>query len=124
MRNAQFKNSKRRIRKGSFDSGKQLNEPLHVIMALFFLRRLVLQTRMRSHPVGLDVWFFVRPFVYSHTSCERPAKALVRLRGCAGSPELSLVAYVISNKALSVLFSLSIKCCYIETILDQESYVQ
>ena len=33
-----------------------------------------------------------------HTLCERTAKALVRLRGCAGSPEPSLVAYVINTK--------------------------
>ena len=51
-----------------------------------------------SHPVGLDVWFLVSPFVYFHTFCVRTAKALVRLRGCAGSPEPSLVAYVISTK--------------------------
>ena len=30
-------------------------EPSHEIMALFVLRKLTLQTRMRSHPVGLDV---------------------------------------------------------------------
>ena len=30
-------------------------EPCHEIMALFVLRKLILQTRMRSHPVGLDV---------------------------------------------------------------------
>ena len=32
-----------------------LNEPAHEIMALFVLRKLILQTRMRSHPVGLDI---------------------------------------------------------------------
>ena len=69
-------------------------------MALFVLRKLILQTRMRSHPVGLDVWFLVGPFVYFHTSCVRTAKALVRLRGCAGSPEPLLVAYVIRNHNL------------------------
>ena len=73
-------------------------EPAHEIMARFVLRKLILQTRMRSHPVGLDVWFLVGPFVYFHTSCVRTAKALARLRGCAGSPEPSLVAYVISTK--------------------------
>ena len=52
---------------------------------------------MRSHPVGLDVWFLVGPFVYSHTSCVRKAKALARLRVCASSPEPSLVAYMIST---------------------------
>ena len=64
------------------------------IMVLFVLHKLILQTRMRSHPVGLDVWFLVRPFVYFHTSCVRTAKAL---RGCAGSPEPSLVAYLTST---------------------------
>ena len=38
-------------------------EPSHEIMANFVLRKLILQTRMRSHPVWLDVWFFVGPFV-------------------------------------------------------------
>ena len=72
-------------------------KPSHEIMALFVLRKLILQTRMRSHPVGLDVWILVRPFVYFHTSCVQTAKALVRLHGGAGSPEPSLVAYVIST---------------------------
>ena len=31
------------------------NEPSHEIMVLFVLRKLIFQTRMRSHPVGLDV---------------------------------------------------------------------
>ena len=66
-------------------------------MVLFILHKLILQTRMRSHPVGLDVRFLVRPFVYFHTSCVQTAKALVRLRECAGSPEPSLVACVIST---------------------------
>ena len=67
------------------------------IMALFVLRKLILQPHMRSHPVGLDVWFLVGPFVYFHTSCVRTAKALTRLHGCAGSPEPSLVSFVIST---------------------------
>ena len=66
--------------------------PAHEIMALFVLRKCILQTRMRYHPVGLDVWFLVGPFVYFHTLCLRTAKALARLRGCAGSLEPSLVA--------------------------------
>ena len=68
-------------------------------MALFILRKLVLQTRMCSYPVGLDTWFLVGPFGYLHTSCVRTAKALARLRGCAGSPEPSLFAYVISTSS-------------------------
>ena len=72
-------------------------EPSHEIMVLFILHELILQTLMRSHPVGLDVWFLVEPFVYFHTSCVWTAMALARLRRCAGSPEPLLVAYVIST---------------------------
>ena len=75
----------------------QTIKPCHEIVVLFVLHKLILQSHVRSHPVGLDVWFFVGPFVYSHTSCVRRAKALARLRGCAGSPESSRVAYVIST---------------------------
>ena len=76
---------------------KRKNESSHEIMVLSVLRKLILQTRMGSHPVGLDVWFLVGHFVYLHTSCERTAKALARLHGCACSPEPSLIAYVIST---------------------------
>ena len=58
----------------------------HKQTKLFVLLKLILQTRMRSHPVGLYVWFLVGPFVYFHISCVRTAKALARLRGCTGSP--------------------------------------
>ena len=67
------------------------------MMILFLLHKLILQTRMRSHPVGLDVWFLVGPFVYLHTSCVWIAKALARLRRCSGLPEPLLVAYAIST---------------------------
>ena len=72
-------------------------EPTHEILALFVLRKCILQIRMHSHPVGLDVWFLVWPFVYFFSSCVRTAKALARLRACAGSPEPSLVAFAIST---------------------------
>ena len=49
----------------------------------FVLLKVILQTHMRSHPVGLDVWFLVGCFVYFHTSCVRTANALVRLCGCS-----------------------------------------
>ena len=63
------------------------NKPAHEITALFALSKLI----------RLDVWFLVSPFTYFHTSCERTAKALARLRGCAGSPEPSLVANLVST---------------------------
>ena len=72
-------------------------EPCHEIMALFVLCKLILQTCMHSYPVGLDVSFLVGPFVCFHTPCVRTAKALVGLRRCAGLPEPSLVACVIST---------------------------
>ena len=64
-----------------------LIESTHEILALFVLRKFILQIHMRSHPVGLDIWFLVWLFVYFHSSCVGTAKALARLRGCAGSPE-------------------------------------
>ena len=63
------------------DTGERQNEPCHEIIAIFVLRKFILQTRMRSHPVGLDVRFFVGPFVYFHTSYVRTAQAIAgRLR--------------------------------------------
>ena len=76
---------------------KALFEQCHEIIVLFVLHKPILQTSIRSHPVGLDVLFLVAPFVHFHTLCVRTAKALVRLCVCAGLPELSLVAYVIST---------------------------
>ena len=48
-------------------------------------------------PRGLDVLFLVGPFVYFHILCVRTETALVRLCECAGSPESSLFAHVIST---------------------------
>ena len=67
-------------------------EQAHEIMVLFVLRKLFLQTHMRAR-----CRIFVRPFVYFHTSCVRTAKALGRLRGCAGLPESLLIAYVLMS---------------------------
>ena len=49
---------------GDNDGKLRLFEPCHEIMVLFVLRKRILQTRMHSHPVGLDVWFLVGHFVY------------------------------------------------------------
>ena len=65
----------------------RIYEPCHEIMVLFALCKLILQTCMHSHTVGLDVWFLVVPFVYNHSSCVWTAKAVARLCGCPGSPE-------------------------------------
>ena len=67
----------------------QTFESAHEIMVLFVLCKLILQTLMHSHPVGLDVWFLVGPFISSHTSCVQTAKALARLPRCAGLVQLA-----------------------------------
>ena len=85
-------------------------ELFHEIMVLFVLRKFILQTRMRSHPMGLDVWFLVGHFVYFHTLCVRTAKALARLRGRAGSLKPSLVAYVIIISTIISPWAASIVC--------------
>ena len=38
-------------------------------MVLFVLRKLIFLMRMRSHTMGLDVWFLVGPIVYFHNLC-------------------------------------------------------
>ena len=68
------------------------NEQAHEIMVLFVLCKLVLQTSMRSHPVGLDVWIFGQTLrLLPYFMCANSEG------GCADSPEPSLVAYVIST---------------------------
>ena len=46
---------------------------------------------------GARCLILVRPFIYFSILCVQTVKALARLHGCAGSPEPSLVAYVIST---------------------------
>ena len=67
-------------------------------MALFVFHKHFLQMHMHK-PSSRARWLIclVGSFIYFHTSCVRTAKALVRLRECAGSPEPSLVTFVISN---------------------------
>ena len=72
-------------------------EPSREIMVLFLLYKLIPQMRMGSHPVGLDVWFSIGPFVYFHASCVWTAKTLASPRGCAGAHKPSLVAYVFNT---------------------------
>ena len=64
------------------NSSKHEMSQLMSLMAFFVLRKLILQTLMRSHPVGLDAFFLSDPPSTSilHV-CEQP----------------SLVAYVISS---------------------------
>ena len=83
------------------------------IMVLFVLRKLILQTRMRSHLVGLDVWCLVRPPYFMCADSE----------GCAGSLEPSLAAYVIStiiSWAGSIIFYCVVSLKYHTQILNTD----
>ena len=73
-------------------------EPYQEIMALFVLRKLL---KMRSHPVGLDVWFLVGPFVYFHTTYVR-AKSLVTY------VISTIVIWTGSNHVLYLMFYVSV----------------
>ena len=53
---------------------------------------------MPRHSEGPGIWLSVRKFLLTHCLYERAAKVLARLRGCAGSPEPSLLALAISTK--------------------------
>ena len=91
--------SKTQIRLTGLDD--EWNEPSHEIMILFVLSKLILQTRMHSHPVGLDVWFLVGPLVYlklyvcKHRRLWWDCASTQAIR--AGSPDPSLVMYMIST---------------------------
>ena len=66
-------------------------------MVLFVLRKLILQTRMGGHPVGLDVLSFGQTCrLLPYCTCAN-SEAPARLRQCADTPEPSLIAYVIST---------------------------
>ena len=80
------------------------------IMALFILRKIILQTHLCSHPVGLDVWFLVGNFIYFQSSCVRTAKALAWLRRSDAQAHLSLRwSPVTSTRATDILKSKSVR---------------
>ena len=53
---------------------------------------------MPSHSEGPEIWLSVWRFLLTHCLYEWAPKVLARLRGCAGSPEPSLLAWAISTK--------------------------
>ena len=53
---------------------------------------------MPSHSEGPGIWLSVWRFLMTHCMYERAANVLARLRGCAGSPEPSLLTWAISTK--------------------------
>ena len=68
------------------------NEPRQANLCLRALRHDKFQLRMPSHSEEPGIWLSVWRFLLTHCLYERAAKVLARLRGCAGSPEPSLLA--------------------------------
>ena len=71
----------------------------HVMRVLFFSSFVNSFFKRACAAIQCDYMshFLVGPFAYFHTSCLRTEKDLARLRGCAGSPVPSLIAYVINT---------------------------
>ena len=76
---------------------------------------------MPSHSEGPGIWLSVWRFLLTHCLYERAAEVLARLRGCAGSPELSLLAQAISTKFawrgpynLNEVLIQTLKCPYLK----------
>ena len=67
-------------------------EPRQANLCLRAFRHDKFQLRMPSHSEGPGIWLSVWRFLLTHCLYERAAKILARLRGCAGSPESSLLA--------------------------------
>ena len=68
------------------------SEPRQANLCLRAFRHNKFQLRMPSHSAGPGIWLSVWRFLLIHCLYERAAKVLARLRGCAGSPEPSLLA--------------------------------
>ena len=75
-----------------------VNEPRQANSCLRAFRHDKFQLCMPSHSEGPGIWLSVWRFLLTHCLYERAAKVLARLRGCAGLPEPSLLAYAISTK--------------------------
>ena len=73
-------------------------EPRQANLCLRAFRHDKFYLRMPSHSDEPGIWLSVWRFLLTHCLYERAAEVLARLRGCAGSPEPSLLAYAISTK--------------------------
>ena len=91
---------------------------------LTFFRFVVLQIRMHSPLFGLQTCVFAGSFLKISTSLLRTAKALARLRLCAGSPEPLLVAFVISTlfSCGGSIFQFFLILAYLQTLVLSTSF--
>ena len=69
-----------------------LFEPRQANLCLRAFRHDKFQLRMPCHSEGPGIWHSVWRFLLTHCLYEWAAEVLARLRGCAGSPEPSLLA--------------------------------
>ena len=76
----------------------ELYGPRQANLCLRAFRHDKFQLRMPSHSEGPGIWLSVWRFPLIHCLYVQAAKVLSRLRGCAGSPEPSLLAQAISTK--------------------------
>ena len=76
----------------------ELYGPRQANLCLRAFRHDKFQLRMPSHSEGPGIWLSVWRFPLIHCLYVQAAKVLLRLRGCAGSPEPSLLAQAISTK--------------------------
>ena len=97
-------------------------EPSHEIMVLFIHLKLILQIRMRSHPVGLDVWILVGPFIYFHSSCVRTAKAQGRLCDKYHNLMSWLKSCVPIFRMIMVILQGKIKGCEVTELLEESMW--
>ena len=94
MPRTKTRKGRRKVGPGAPVRSKELFEPTHEIMALIALRKLNLQTRMRSNPLWLHVWFFGQTHhLLPYFMCANNTGS----GRCAVSPEPSLFAYAIST---------------------------
>ena len=72
--------------------GESIIGPRQANLCLRAFRHDKFQLRMPSYSEGPGIWLSVWRFLLTHCLYERAAEVLARLRGCAGSPEPSLLA--------------------------------
>ena len=73
------------------------NEPCHEIMVLFVLHKLILQMHLWSSSGARRLIFGQTLRLLPYITCANSKGSGETVCGCAGSPEPSLVAYVIST---------------------------
>ena len=73
------------MKSSSINTDAPVFEPSHEVMALVVLHKLILKSRMLSHPVGLDIWSFGQTllrlpyFMFANSDCSGETARMRRL---------------------------------------------